>query len=81
MITSDKYDAGSLPQSQNYYIDILPNEELGRVCYFAVNKNTNVPEVPFLIAADAKDILSDLEDMIDKPKGVGKVAKLNTIQH
>lgn len=77
-----QYNTEGLPKSDNYYIDVFYNQDLGRVCYFAVNNKTNVPEVPFLIAADAKEILKDLEEMIGKPKGsTSKVTPLNTLKH
>ena len=80
-MSSREYKEYSLPESENYRIEILHNNELERVCYFAVNKNTNVPEVPFLIASDASNVLKDLESMIEKPKNKGNVAKLSTVQH
>lgn len=76
-----EYNTDGLPKSDNYYIDVFYNQDLGRVCYFAVNKNTRVPEVPFLLAMDAKEVLKDLEKMIEKPVGKSKVTPLNPITH
>lgn len=80
-MTDKKYNASSLPSSEHYYIDIIHNEEVGRATYFCVNKETGVPEVPFILASDAKYVLKDLEEYYDKPKSEGKVSKLSTIQH
>ena len=70
-----------MPSSEHYYVGALMNGELNRVTYFAINKETNVPEVPFILASDAKTVLKDLESYYDKPKNDGKVIGLKTIQH
>ena len=75
------YDTTRLPSSEHFYIDILDNTELGRPTYFAVNKDTRLPEVPFILASDAKAILEDLESHYELPKNEGKVTKLSTIKH
>ncbi len=55
------YKTDALPESKRYKIEVLHNEEVKRDTYWAVNKTTGVPELPFMILSDAKKILEDLE--------------------
>ena len=80
-MTEEEYNVTNMPSSEHYRIEAMYNQDVGRATYFAVNKETNVPEVPFILASDAAYVLKDLEEYYDKPKSEGKVAKLSTIQH
>ena len=78
---TEEYNTDNMPNSEHYRIEAMYNQDVGRATYFAVNKETGVPEVPFILASDASYVLKDLESYYDSPKGEGKVSKLSTIQH
>jgi len=75
------YNLESLPSSKHYHIEVLYDTSLGRACYHAVNSTTNVPEVPFILASDAHQILDDLESEYPKPKVDSTKGTVTQLKH